>query len=214
MGVAFLNPWFWLGALAHRPRPLWHPLKRKRRRKKLIQFTTVLRFHDEETASEAKLARGGFRHIFLFTGCCGTTGIFLLVHTPPFAWPCTYRTWGGAERFPIKAQYRLHSGTNTLVSPPPPRRTMASKRDRRNASPTKSQKPPLTSISGRRIDIQILMLVDRLRRQSQIPRNSRSKPKKKTPYSNGAPILAAFPPAGSLLANSFGEHKQINLSRC
>src|SRR5215213_2277350 len=90
MGIAFLNPWFWLGALALAA-PLWLHLKRKRE-KKLVQFTG-LRFLDDEP--QARQSPRRLRHLLLFL----LRALALLLVVTAFAWPYIRAAQSG----PIKA---------------------------------------------------------------------------------------------------------------
>ncbi len=100
MPLSFLNPWFWLGALAVAA-PIWLHLRRKRETN-LVEFT-ALRFLDDQPEPRRSPLR--LRDLVLFA----LRVLALLSLVAAFAWPYLR----GANTAPIK-ESRVYILDNTL----------------------------------------------------------------------------------------------------
>ena len=100
MPIAFLNPWFWLGALALAV-PVWLHLRR-RREKKLVRFPAVCFLDDQPVAARRPLR---MRDWLLFI--CRAAALLLVVAA--FAWPYWRHTEGS-----LVQESRIYILDNTL----------------------------------------------------------------------------------------------------
>src|SRR5215475_12931722 len=100
MPFGFLNPWFWLGALALGA-PVWLHLRR-RREKKLVRFSAV-RFLEDQPAAVRQPVR--LRDWVLLL--CRVAALLLVVAA--FAWPY----WRHFEIHPMR-ESRVYILDNTL----------------------------------------------------------------------------------------------------
>src|SRR2546425_4629274 len=187
MPFSFLNPWFWLGALAVAA-PVWLHLRRKKQTN-LVQFS-ALRFLDDQPEPRRSPLR--LRHLALLA----LRVLALLCVLAAFAWPYLR----GADTVPIK-ESRVYVLDNTLSHQA--RDGFIRDRDR-----------ILTELgkTGSGIQFAVIELTSTPRvvvsfgDDRQI---ARQKLQTLQPSFQRGSYLAAFRQAGSLLANSLGQQKRI-----
>ena len=189
MPWSFLNPWFWLGALAVAA-PIWLHLRRKRE-SNLVQFS-ALRFLDDQP--EPRRSPWRLRDLVLFA----LRVLALLLVAAAFAWP--YRR--GADTAPVK-ESRVYVLDNTLSH-------------QANDGFTRDRDLLLRELSktGGNIQIAVIELTSSPRVVVAFG-DDRARAKEKVnalePSFQRGPYLAAFRQATSLLANSLGDQKRIVL---
>ena len=189
MPWSFLNPWFWLGALAVAA-PIWLHLRRKRQTNLLL--FPALRFLDDQP--EPRRSPWRLRDLVLFA--LRVLGLMLIVAA--FAWPYLR----GANTAPI-TESRVYILDNTLSHQAD--NGFARDRDRLARE---------LASAGSDVQIAVIELTsnprlvvsfgeDRLRAKQEASALQPS-------FQRGS-YLAAFRQANSLLANSLGEQKRIVL---
>jgi len=187
MPFSFLNPWFWLGALAVAG-PLWLHLRRKQETN-LFRFSAV-RFLEDE--AEPRRRPHQFRDVLLLA--LRLAALLLIISA--FAWPYLR----GASTLPIK-ESRVYILDNTLSH----QALQGFTRDRDRI---------VDEIRGSGTDVQTAVIeltgVPRVavpfgeQREAALQRLRELHPS----FQRGS-YLAAFRMANSLLANSLGERKRI-----
>src|SRR2546425_1838508 len=187
MPFSFLNPWFWLGALAVAA-PVWLHLRRKKQTN-LVQFS-ALRFLDDQPEPRRSPLR--LRHLALLA----LRVLALLCVLAAFAWPYLR----GADTVPIK-ESRVYVLDNTLSHQA--RDGFIRDRDR-----------ILTELgkTGSGIQFAVIELTSTPRVVVSFGddrQNARQKLQALQPSFQRGSYLAAFRQAGSLLANSLGQQKRI-----
>ena len=187
MPFSFLNPWFWLGALAVAA-PIWLHLRR-RHETNLVRFSAVRFLQDEREPRRSPLQ---LRDVLLFA--LRVLGLVLLLAA--FAWPFLK----GLNTLPIK-ESRVYLLDNTLSH----QANQGFTRDRdRILSEVKS--------AGSDVQVAVVELISTPHvlvsfgdsRQTAVERLESLLPS----YERGS-YLAAFRMASALLANSLGEQKRI-----
>ncbi len=189
MSWSFLNPWFWLGALAVAA-PIWLHLRRKRETN-LVPFS-ALRFLDDQP--EPRRSPWRLRDLLLFL--LRVLGLLMVVAA--FAWPYLR----GADTAPIK-ESRVYILDNTLSH-------------QANDGFTRDREQLLREMSkaGGNIQIAVIELTSIPRVVVSFgEERARAKEKLKAlePSSQLGSYLAAFRQANSLLSNSLGDQKRIIL---
>jgi hypothetical protein len=189
MPFSFLNPWFWLGALAMAA-PIWLHLRRKRETN-LVEFT-ALRFLDDQPEPRRSPLR--LRDLVLFA----LRVLALLLLVAAFAWPYLR----GANTAPVK-ESRVYILDNTLSH-------------QANDGFTRDRDRVLSELSKRPSDIQ--MAVIELTSAPRVVvsfgesrETAKQKLKALEPSYQRGSYLPAFRQANSLLGNSLGEQKRIIL---
>ena len=187
--MAFLNPWFWLGALALAA-PIWLHLRR-RQETNLVQFST-LRFLDDEPLPRQSPLR--LRNFLLFL----MRTLALLTVVAAFAWPFLRN----ANTLPIK-ESRVYILDNTLSH----QASDGFLHDRGRL---------LTEISKAGPNIQVAVVELSASPRTLVAfGDSRETARERlgdlTPSFQRGSYLAAFRQANSLLANSLGAEKHIVL---
>ena len=189
MSWSFLNPWFWLGALAVAA-PIWLHLRRKRETN-LVQFS-ALRFLDDQP--EPRRSPWRLRDLLLFF--LRVLGLLLVVAA--FAWPYLR----GADTAPVK-ESRVYILDNTLSH-------------QANGGFTRDRDQLLREMSRTADNIQIAVI--ELTSTPRVvvsfgEDRARAKEKLKAlePSFQRGSYLAAFRQANSLLGNSLGDQKRIVL---
>ena len=189
MPFSFLNPWFWLAALAVAA-PIWLHLRRKRETH-LIQFS-ALRFLDDQPRPRQGPLR--LRHLMLLA----LRLLALLAVTAGFAWPYLR----GVDAVPVK-ESRLYILDNTLSH----QAGDGIIKDRARIL------QDLDSAAGN-VQIAVIELAGSPRvlvAFSEDRQAAKEKLRKREPSFQRGSYLAAFRQASSLLANSLGEQKRIIL---
>ncbi len=186
---SFLNPWFWLGALAVAA-PLWLHLRRKKQTN-LVQFS-ALRFLDDQPEPRRSPLR--LRNFVLLA----LRVLALVCVVAAFAWPYLRR----ADTVPIK-ESRVYVLDNTLSHQA--RDGFARDRDR-----------ILTELgkAGSAIQVAVIELTSTPRVVVSFGDDrpiARQKLQALQPSFQRGSYLAAFRQAGSLLSNSLGQQKRIVL---
>jgi hypothetical protein len=186
---SFLNPWFWLGALAVAA-PIWLHLRRKRETN-LVEFT-ALRFLDDQPEPRRSPLR--LRDLVLFA----LRVLALLLLVAAFAWPYLR----GADTAPVK-ESRVYILDNTLSH-------------QANDGFAHDHDRLLNEVSKGPSDIQ--MAVIELTSASRVVvsfgesrETAKQKLKALAPSYQRGSYLPAFRQANSLLGNSLGEQKRIIL---
>jgi hypothetical protein len=189
MPFSFLNPWFWLGALAVAA-PIWLHLRR-RRESNIIEFT-ALRFLEDQPQPRRSPLR--LRDLVLFA----LRVLALLALVAAFAWPYLR----GANTAPIK-ESRVYILDNTLSH-------------QANDGFARDRDRVLSEVSKEPSDVQIAVIeltsVPRVVVSFGEGREAaRQKLKELEPSFQRGSYLAAFRQANSLLGNSLGDQKRIVL---
>ena len=189
MPLSFLNPWFWLGALAVAA-PIWLHLRRKRETN-LVEFS-ALRFLDDQPEPRRSPLR--LRDLLLFA----LRVLALLALVAAFAWPYLR----GANTAPVR-ESRVYILDNTLSH-------------QANDGFTRDRDRVLSEISKGPSDIQmaVIELTSAPRVVVSFGENreaAKQKLKALEPSFQRGSYLAAFRQANSLLGNSLGEQKRIIL---
>jgi hypothetical protein len=186
---SFLNPWFWLGALAVAA-PIWLHLRRKRETN-LVQFA-ALRFLDDQPTPRRSPWR--LRDLVLFA--LRVLGLILVVAA--FAWPFLR----GADTVPIK-ESRVYILDNTL-----------SHQANKGFSHDLDELLREVGNAGPNIQTAVIELTSTPRVIVSFGEGreaAKQKLKALEPSYQRGSYLAAFRQANSLLANSLGEQKRIVL---
>jgi Aerotolerance regulator N-terminal/von Willebrand factor type A domain len=189
MPFSFLNPWFWLGALAVAA-PIWLHLRRKRETN-LVEFT-ALRFLDDQPEPRRSPLR--LRDVLLFA----LRVLALLLLVAAFAWPYLR----GANTAPVK-ESRVYILDNTLSH-------------QANGGFAHDRDRVLSEVSKGPSDIQmaVIELTSAPRVVVSFGENRETAMQKlkdlEPSYQRGS-YLPAFRQANSLLGNSLGEQKRIIL---
>ncbi|PWU20382.1 MAG: hypothetical protein C5B50_04130 [Verrucomicrobia bacterium] len=187
MPLSFLNPWFWLAALAV-VAPIWLHLRRKRETH-LIRFS-ALRFLDDQPQPRQGPMR--LRDLLLFA----LRVLALLAVVGAFAWPFLR----GANTAPIQ-ESRVYILDNTLSH-------------QAGGGFTRDKARILTDLDnvGPSIQVAVIELIS----SPQIVvtfadsrESARQKLRELEPSHQRGSFLAAFRQASSLLANSLGEKKRV-----
>jgi hypothetical protein len=189
MPWAFLNPWFWLGALVIAA-PIWLHLRRKRQTN-IVEFT-ALRFLDDQPQPRRSPLR--LRDLVLFA----LRVLALLALVAAFAWPYLR----GANTAPIR-ESRVYILDNTLSH-------------QANDGFTRDRDRVLSEVSKGPSDVQMAVIeltsVPRMVVSFGESREAaRQKLKELQPSFQRGSYLAAFRQANSLLGNSLGDQKRIIL---
>jgi hypothetical protein len=189
MPWSFLNPWFWLGALAVAA-PIWLHLRRKRQTN-IVEFT-ALRFLDDQPQPRRSPLR--LRDLVLFA----LRVIALLALVAAFAWPYLR----GANTAPIR-ESRVYILDNTLSH-------------QANDGFARDRDRVLSEISKGPSDVQMAVIelasVPRVVVSFGESRDAaRQKLKELQPSFQRGSYLAAFRQANSLLGNSLGDQKRLIL---
>ena len=189
MPFSFLNPWFWLGALAVAA-PIWLHLRRKRETN-LVQFS-ALRFLDDQP--EPRRSPWRLRDVLLFLA----RALALLALIAAFAWPYL----PGADTAPVK-ESRVYILDNTLSH-------------QAKGGFTRDRDEVVRELGKAGFDTQIAVIeltsVPRLVVSFGENRLAATdKVKALEPSFQRGSYLAAFRQASSLLANSLGDRKRIVL---
>jgi hypothetical protein len=186
---AFLNPWFWLGALAIAA-PIWLHLRRKQE-KNLLQFS-ALRFLDDQPVPRQSPLR--LRNLLLFI--LRTLALMLIIGA--FAWPFLRNT----NTLPIK-ESRVYIFDNTLSH-------------QANDGFSRDRARLLSDISKTPANVQIAVVELAASPRTLVAfGDSRETARERltdlqASFQRGS-YLAAFRQANSLLANSLGAQKHIVL---
>jgi len=189
MSWSFLNPWFWLGALAVAA-PIWLHLRRKRETN-LVPFS-ALRFLDDQP--EPRRSPWRLRDLLLFL--LRVLGLLMVVAA--FAWPYLR----GADTAPIK-ESRVYILDNTLSH-------------QANDGFTRDREQLLREMgkAGGNIQIAVIELTSTPRVVVSFGEDraqAKEKLKALEPSSQRGSYLAAFRQANSLLSNSLGDQKRVIL---
>src|ERR1035438_116401 len=189
MTWSFLNPWFWLGALAIAA-PIWLHLRR-RRESNIVEFT-ALQFLDDQPQPRRSPLR--LRDLVLFA----LRVLALLALVAAFAWPYLR----GANTAPIR-ESRVYILDNTLSH-------------QANNGFAHDRERVLSEVSNGASDIQMAVIeltsVPRVVVSFGESREAaRQKLKALEPSFQRGSYLAAFRQANSLLGNSLGDQKHIIL---
>jgi hypothetical protein len=187
--LAFLNPWFWLGALALGV-PIWLHLRR-RQETNLVQFS-ALRFLDDEPVPRQSPLR--LRNFLLFM----LRTLALLSVIAAFAWPFLRN----ANTLPIK-ESRVYILDNTLSH-------------QANDGSSSDRARLLSELSKAPANIQVAVVELAASPRTLVAfGDSRETAREKLgdlqPSFQRGSYLAAFRQASSLLANSLGAEKHIVL---
>lgn len=187
--MAFLNPWFWLGALALGV-PIWLHLRR-RQETNLVQFS-ALRFLDDEPVPRQSPLR--LRNFLLFM----LRTLALLSVIAAFAWPFLRN----ANTLPIK-ESRVYILDNTLSH-------------QANDGSSSDRARLLSELSKAPANIQVAVVELAASPRTLVAfGDSRETAREKLgdlqPSFQRGSYLAAFRQASSLLANSLGAEKHIVL---
>jgi hypothetical protein len=189
MPFSFLNPWFWLGALAVAA-PLWLHLRR-RREKNLVRFSAVRFLHDQPEPRRSPLR---LRDLVLFA----LRVLALLCLVAAFTWPYLR----GVDTLPVK-ESRVYILDNTLSH----QANGGFERDRtRLVSELRTAEPTL--------QLAVIELTSRPRvvvAFGDDRQTARQQLLDLQPSFQRGSYLAAFRQANSMLANSLGERKHIVL---
>jgi hypothetical protein len=187
MSWSFLNPWFWLGALAVAA-PLWLHLRRKQETN-LLRFS-ALRFLDDQP--EPRQSPWRLRDVILLA--LRVLGLLLVVGA--FAWPYLR----GADTAPVK-ESRVYILDNTLSH-------------QANGGFGRDREQIVGALSKAGANIQIAVI--ELRATPRVVSGfgddrvaALEKVKGLEPSYERGSYLAAFRQASSLLRNSLGEQKRI-----
>ncbi len=187
MGLSFLNPWFWLGALAIAA-PIWLHLRRKKETN-LLLFSAVQFLDDQPEPRKSPLR---LRELLLFA----IRSLALLALVAAFAWPYLR----GADTVPIK-ESRVYILDNTLSHQA--NNGFQNDRDRivseLNRLPANIQVAVIELTSAPRV------LVSFGEEREAVKQRVKSL----QPSFQRGSYLAAFRQANSLLANSLGDQKRI-----
>ncbi|MEI6784146.1 MAG: BatA domain-containing protein [Verrucomicrobiota bacterium] len=189
MPWSFLNPWFWLGALAVAA-PVWLHLRRKRETN-LVAFSALQFLEDQPEPRRSPLR---LRDLLLFA----LRVLALMSLVAAFAWPYLR----GADTAPIK-ESRVYILDNTLSH-------------QANGGFTRDRNRVLGELSKGANDIQIAVIeltsVPRTVVSFGESRESATQKLKalEPSYQRGS-YLAAFRQANSLLGNSLGDQKRLIL---
>ena len=189
MSFSFLNPWFWLGALAVAA-PIWLHLRRKQETN-LLQFS-ALRFLDDEPVPRQSPLR--LRNFLLFL----LRTLALLAVIAAFAWPFLRN----ANTLPIK-ESRVYILDNTLSH-------------QANDDFSHDRTRLVSEISKAPVNVQIAVVeLAAVPRTLVAFGDSRETARERLadlqPSFQRGSYLAAFRQANSLLANSLGADKHIIL---
>src|ERR1019366_776416 len=189
MPWSFLNPWFWLGALAIAA-PIWLHLRR-RRESNIVEFTG-LRFLDDQPEPRRSPLR--LRDLVLFA----LRVLVLLLLVSAFAWPYLR----GANTAPVK-ESRVYILDNTLSH-------------QANDGFTRDRDRVLSEIAkgATAIQMAVIELTSAPRVVVSFGESreaARQKLKALEPSFQRGSYLAAFRQANSLLGNSLGDQKHIIL---
>jgi hypothetical protein len=189
MSWSFLNPWFWLGALAIAA-PIWLHLRRKRQTN-IVEFT-ALRFLEDQPQPRRSPLR--LRDLVLFA----LRVLAVLALVAAFAWPYLR----GANTAPIR-ESRVYILDNTLSH-------------QANDGFARDRDRVLSEISRGPSDVQVAVIeltsVPRVVVSFGESREAaRQKLKELQPSFQRGSYLAAFRQANSLLGNSLGDQKRIIL---
>jgi hypothetical protein len=189
MPLSFLNPWFWLGALAVAA-PIWLHLRRKRETN-LVRFS-ALRFLDDEPQPRQGPMR--LRDLILFT----LRLLALLLVVAAFAWPYLRR----GDTAPVK-ESRVYILDNTLSH-------------RADDGFTRDRDRLLTEIGAAGLGIQIAVIELAATPRVVVAfgddrETAKRRLKELQPSFQRGAYLPAFRQATALLGNSLGERKRIIL---
>lgn len=187
MPLSFLNPWFWLGALALAV-PIWLHLRR-RQETNLLQFS-ALRFLNDEPVPRQSPRR--LRNVLLFL----LRALALLLVIAAFAWPFLRNT----NTVPVK-ESRVYILDNTLSH-------------QANEGFSHDRSRLLSEISKTPANIQVAVVELTASPRTLVAfgdsrENAREKVSDLQPSFQRGSYLAAFRQANSLLANSLGAEKHI-----
>ena len=187
MPFSFLNPWFWLGALALAG-PLWLHLRR-RKESNLIRFSAVRFLEDEREPRRSPLQ---LRNLVLFA----LRFLAVLLIVAAFAWPYLH----GANFIPIK-ESRVYILDNTLSH------------QAQNGF-TRDRDSIVAQLDKTANDVQIAVveLTGSPRVLASFGEDrtaAREKLATLAPSFQRGSYLSAFRQASSLLANSLGDQKRI-----
>ena len=189
MPWSFLNPWFWLGALAVAA-PIWLHLRRKRETN-LVEFS-ALQFLDDQPEPRRSPLR--LRDLVLFA----LRVLALLLLVSAFAWPYLR----GANTAPVK-ESRVYILDNTLSHQA--NNGFARDRDRvlseLSKGPSDIQMAVIELTSAPRVVVSF----------GDSRETAKQKLKELEPSYQRGSYLPAFRQANSLLGNSLGEEKRIIL---
>jgi hypothetical protein len=189
MPWSFLNPWFWLGALAVAA-PIWLHLRRKRETN-LVEFS-ALQFLDDQPEPRRSPLR--LRDLVLFA----LRVLALLLLVSAFAWPYLR----GANTAPVK-ESRVYILDNTLSHQA--NNGFARDRDRVlsevGKGPSDIQMAVIELTSAPRVVVSF----------GDSRETAKQKLKELEPSYQRGSYLPAFRQANSLLGNSLGEEKRIIL---
>jgi len=189
MPWSFLNPWFWLGALAVAA-PIWLHLRRKRETN-LVQFSAVRFLEDQPEPRQSPLR---LRDLLLFA----LRVLALLLLIAAFAWPYLR----GANTAPVK-ESRVYILDNTLSH----QANGGFARDREylvseiSRGPSDIQKAVIELTSTPRVVVSF----------GDSREAARDKLRVLEPSFQRGSYLAAFRQANSLLNNSLGAEKRVVL---
>jgi hypothetical protein len=186
---SFLNPWFWLGALAIAA-PVWLHLRRKQE-KNLLQFS-ALRFLDDQPLPRQSPLR--LRNFLLFL----LRALALLALTAAFAWPF----FRNANTLPIK-ESRVYILDNTLSH-------------QANDGFSHDRTRLLAEISKAPANVQVAVVELAASPRTLLAfgdsrETAHEKLENLQPSFQRGSYLAAFRQANSLLANSLGAKRRIVL---
>jgi len=189
MPFSFLNPWFWLGAVAIAA-PIWLHLRRKKETN-LIQFSALRFLEDEPQPRQSPLRLGD---LLLFA----LRVLALLLLLAGFAWPYLR----GANTAPIK-ESRIYILDNTLSH-------------QANEDFTRDRDRILREVNqaGANIQLAVIELTSAPRVLVSFAddrETAKQKLKALEPSFQRGSYLAAFRQANSLLGNSLGAEKRIVL---
>ncbi len=189
MPFSFLNPWFWLGALAVAA-PIWLHLRRKKQTN-LLPFSAV-RFLEDQP--EPRRSPWRLRDYLLFA--LRTLALLLLVTA--FSWPYLR----GANTVPID-ESRVYILDNTL-----------SRQANNGFTEDRARLQRELSRAGPEFQVAVVELTSSPRVLvgfSEDRRLAEQKVQELEPSHQRGSYLAAFRQANGLLNNSLGEHKRIIL---
>jgi hypothetical protein len=187
MSLSFLNPWFWLGAVAVAA-PLWLHLRRKQETN-LVRFSTIRFLEDQPEPRQSPFR---LRELLLFA--LRVSALLLLL--AGFAWPY----WGGANLAPIK-ESRVYVLDNTLSH----QANHGSSRDRDRILSEFNR-----AGAGLQLAVVELAAAPRVLVSFSDSRDTaRQRLQELQPSFQRGSYLAAFRQANALLANSLGEQRRI-----
>jgi len=187
MPWAFLNPWFWLGALAVAA-PIWLHLRR-RKEKRIVRFSAVRFLEDEPLAARQPVS---LRNLILFLFRVAA----LLCVVAAFAWPYAHR----ADTRAVK-ESRVYILDNTLSH----QAGEGFQKDREKILRELSSAGPDTQVAVVELTGAPRVTVP----FSQNREQAKDQVRALTPSFERGPYLAAFRQAADLLANSLGARKRI-----